>query len=117
MTVDIWNLTAHQLDVIRTGASVLGAIGGFVGGVGAVGAFLSRYWAKQAALQTRREEWADGTLHTMDVAELAARAMHATQEVRQEVTDFYNDPPAPKDHGRRRLPTTDIPLLKESTYE
>lgn len=119
--MNIWDLTGHQLDVIRTCASVIGALGGFIGGAGAVGAFLARYWAKQAAHNTRREEWTDGKLHTVDVAELTSHTLHSTQELRGEITDLYNDPPVPREHGRRRLPTDTIRTIRkpgeDSIYE
>lgn len=102
--MNVFDLTAHQLDVLRTLGSVVGGLGGLAGGVAAVFSILARYWAKQAAHQTRREEFVDGTLHTLDVAEMSSNTMHATQEIR----DLF-----PREHGRRRMPTTEIPLLGE----
>jgi hypothetical protein len=129
--MDIWNLTEHQLDVIRTFAIVAGNAGTVIGAV--IVPILIRFvWqarkaARQAAHQTRREEWADGTLHTVDVSELASNAIAVSKEVKQEtralhgeITDMWNDPGIPKDHGRRRLPTGDIRTINrpgESHYE
>lgn len=111
--MNIFDLTSHQLDVIRTGASVLGAIGGFIGGVGAIAAFLARYWAKQAAHNTRTGVWINGKLKETPVAEMTRHAATTTEATRQEVSDFYQE--WVKGTGRRRLPTTEIPPINQET--
>ena len=122
--MNIWNLTDHQLEVIKTFAIVGGNTGTFIGAV--LMPFIIKWViqirraARNAEHQTRREEWMDGKLHTMDVAELTSKNLHSTQELRGEITDLYNDPPVPKEHGRRRLPTDNIRTIQkpgESTYE
>lgn len=113
--MNVFDLTAHQLDVIRTLGSVVGAVGGFLGGIGAVAAFLARYWAKQAAHNTRSETWVNGKLRTQPVAETARHAAMSGEATRQEVSDLAG---WVKGGGRRRLPTTDIPRIQEThTYE
>lgn len=109
--MNIFDLTPHQLDVIRTGASVIGAIGGFIGGVGGVAAFLARYWAKMAAHNTSASQWVNGEHRATPVVEYVRHAATATEATRQEVSDFYQE--WVKGTGRRRLPTTEIPPISQ----
>lgn len=105
--MNIFDLTAHQLDVIRTGASVVGAIGGFFGGVGAVAAFLARYWAKQAANNTKTKDWKGGKLVETTVAETARHLALGVPDT----PDLGDQADWSRGPGRRREPTRDVPRI------
>lgn len=109
-----YSLTPHQLDALRTLASIATGIGGFLSGVAVVYARLGAKRSKIAVDQTATKQWTDGQLHSVSVAELTHQAVHNTEEFRGELTHFTNDPPI---HGRRRLPTHATPIVEESHYE
>lgn len=114
--MNIFALTPHQLDVIRTLASLIGGVGGLAGGVAAIFSFLARYWAKQAAQQTRSAQWVNGKLRHINVTEYAKHGATVGEATRQEVSDFRTE--WVRGNGRRRIPTMEIPMLdQESTYE
>lgn len=117
--MNIFDITPHQLDVIRTMASVVGGIGGFLGGVSAVFAFLARRWAKRAFDNTSTADWKDGQLVTTPMAEGVRHARIAAEATRQEIGDLAG---WVKGTGRRRLATTEIAPVhpvrpEDSTYE
>lgn len=112
--MNIFDLTAHQLDVLRTFGQIVGGIGGFIGGVGGVAAILARYWAKQAAKNTSSRVWVGGHLTEVPVSEHARHAMLSGEAARQETADLSD---WMRGNGRRRLPTTELPRQEPSTYE
>lgn len=89
--MNIWDLTPHQLDVLRTLASMVGGIGGLLAGIAAWRSWLASRWAKIAAHQTATTEWQGGKLVTKTVAQTGRETLNAFQdEIRA--------------HGRRRDP-------------
>jgi hypothetical protein len=113
--VTSWNiflLTEHQLDVLRSLGNTMAGIGGLGGGVAAVLSFLARKWAKRASDQTATTHYVNGEQRVIPVVEYAKHASMASEASRQETSDFRNE--WVKGNGRRRLPTDTIPRL--STY-
>lgn len=112
-----WNpfaLTTHQLDVLRTMGSVVGAIGGALTVINLVYSILARRYAKKAYENTSTEDWSGGDLVRTPMAEGVRHARIAAEATRQEVGDLAG---WVKGTGRRRLATTEVPRLEDSTYE
>lgn len=119
------NRTPHELDVIRTGATVFGSalvpLLGLLLGYGIKLLRATRRDAEAAKKQTAHTERVGGELHTVsvtDYARHAATAGHRSEvssaATRQEVGDLAG---WVKGAGRRRLPTTEVPRPEESSYE
>lgn len=113
-TWDPFALTAHQLDVIRTMCGVIGAIGGALTVINLVYSILAKRYAKRTYENTSTEDWAGGDLVRTSMAEGVRHTRIAAEATRQEIGDLAG---WVKGTGRRRLATTEVPRLEESTYE
>jgi hypothetical protein len=126
LTLQWWlNLTPHQLDVVRTIATVFGAAFvpflSFLLGWGIRLLRITRRDAAQARAQTAHVEYVDGKEHSVSVTEYARHAAHAGDRAvtageasRQETSDLAGWLTGT---GRRRLPTSELPRQEPSVYE
>lgn len=108
------SLTDHQLNVLGTVFSVLASGATVLGIVAANYARLARRDAKVARAQTSTQDWESGRLVETSVAESARHAAIAGEATRAEISHLAV---WLKGTGRRRLPTTEVPRLEESSYE
>lgn len=124
--VNWWlGLTAHQLDVVRTIATVFG--GAFVPLLGLLLGWAikllraTRRDAEAAKQQTGHTEYIDGRQTVVGVVEYARRAdeqsnraVNAGEAARHETGDLAQ---WLRGNGRYRLPTSDLPRQEPSHYE
>lgn len=119
------NLTPHELDAVRTIATVItGAFGGILIPLLGWGIRLLRATRKDAEAakrQTVHTEYVDGTAKEVSVTEYARHAAHAGYEAASagEASAQATRDLAlwVKGKGTHRNPTTDIPRPEDSTYE
>lgn len=118
-------LSAHQLDVVRTIATVIGSalvpILGFLLAWGIRLLRATRRDAEAAKKQTAHTEFVDGKEKVVSVTEYARHAAYAGDEA---ASAGEANATATRDlalwvrgTGRRRLPTTEVPRPEESIYE
>lgn len=119
------NLTAHQLDVVRTIATVIGSafvpLVGLLLGWGIRLLRATRREAEAAKRNTEHTERVDGQQRSVSVTEYARHAAHAGYEA---ASAGEASAEATRDlalwvrgTGKRRQPTTEVPRPEESIYE
>lgn len=112
-SLDPFQLTAHQLDVIRTMAGVLGGIGAILTTINMVFSILAKRWAKRAYENTSTEDWQHGDLVRTPMSEGVRHARIAAEATRQEISDLAG---WVKGKGTHREPTRDVPTLYQSGF-
>jgi hypothetical protein len=126
VSLEWWlSLTPHQLDVIRTIASVItGAFGGILIPLLGWGIKLlraNRRDSQTAVRNTQHEERVDGTLKPVSVTEYARQAAYASTDAadtgRQTGQATADLALWVKGKGRRREPTREVPTVSHYTGE